>query len=464
MMLRRFIPTSWINRYRILRAQYAAWRYGYPSRRLMTIGVTGTDGKTTTSSFITQILTASGRHVGMLSTVFFRIGGKDLVNETKLTTLPSIAVQERLRAMVDAGDQYAVVETSSHALDQHRMDGVAYDIAVITNTSHEHLDYHKTIDEYRRAKGKLFAALATSDRKSNVKKAMALNMDDPTFDAYSQFPADVKIGYRVDSSKLNFPQEVQLPNVSEDLDYIVSARNVIIDGWQSRFTLEITSPSVAPMRKENSEVTEIILPLPGIWNVANALAAVSVAYVCGANLFAIKNALATVRPIPGRMERIDEGQPFTVLIDYAVTPNAFEHLYQFLQKARSKKPEAKVYAVFGATGERDREKRPILGRIAAEHADVVVLTNEDPWREDPHAIIDEVAQGVLAGGKKEGDNFFRIFDRGEAIRYAVEHARIGDIVVITGKGAETSMAIGRKKIPWDERAIVRDIVRRYGKR
>ncbi|MBI4262603.1 UDP-N-acetylmuramoyl-L-alanyl-D-glutamate--2,6-diaminopimelate ligase [Candidatus Uhrbacteria bacterium] len=449
-MLRRFIPQSWIERYRILRARYAAWKFGYPSRELIVIGVTGTDGKTTTSSLITQLLESSGKRVGMLSTVFFRIGGKERVNETKLTSLSSLAVQRALRAMVDAGDQYAVVETSSHALDQHRMLGVEYDIAVITNTSHEHLDYHKTMEGYRAAKGKLFASLATAYQKSGVKKAMVLNMDDPTFDNYVQFPADVKIGYSTRSSQ---------SSLTHLLTYSLTADHIVLDGWSSRFNLRLPSP----LLRGEGEVVTIQLPLPGTWNISNALAAVSVASILGVNTFAIKNALANVKSVPGRMERIDEGQPFTVLIDYAVTPNAFEHLYKFLHIARSQKPEAKIYAVFGATGERDREKRPILGRIAAEHADVVILTNEDPWREDPHAIIDAVAKGAVEGGKKEGENFFKIFDRGEAIRYAVEHAKPGDIVVITGKGAETSMAIGKQKIPWDERAIVRQIVRQYAK-
>ncbi len=443
-MLRKYIPQSWIERFRILRATYAAWKYGHPSRELIVIGVTGTDGKTTTSSLITQLLEVSGKRVGMLSTVFFRIGGKDTVNETKLTSLSSLAVQRSLRAMVDAGDQYAVVETSSHALDQHRMLGVEYDIAVITNTSHEHLDYHKTMEEYRAAKGKLFSGLASTYQKQGVKKAMVLNTDDPTFDAYVQYQADVKIGYAINNRE---------SPVTQLLSYLVTAEHIVLNGWSSQFDLLI-----------NGERTPITLPLPGIWNIANALAAVSVAHVLGVNTFAIKNALANVQSVPGRMERIDEGQPFTVLIDYAVTPNAFEHLYKFLRVIRSTLHGSRIIAVFGATGERDREKRPILGRIAAEYADVVILTNEDPWREDPHTIIDEVAKGVVEGGKKEGENFFKIFDRGEAIQYAIEHAEPGDIVVVTGKGAETSMAIGIKKIPWDERAIIRQIVRQYAKR
>lgn len=424
-MMRRFIPKYIFDCYHRFSAFCADVWYGHPSRKLVVIGVTGTNGKTTTAHFITTILESAGKRVGLISTIAIHIGGEEYVNETKMTSLKNCWQLERLlAAMVRAGDTYAVVETTSHALDQFRVHAIAYDVAVVTNVTHEHLDYHKTLDRYRRAKERLFAMVAGRSTKivhgAVVPRVTVSNTDDPSAPSFLRYRPDIRMAYGTHDR----PQEVE-------------------EKYFVRPTV-LTSP----------------LPIPGAFTIANACAAIAVARALGIADDVAVRALRAVQGIPGRLERIDEGQPFTVMIDYAVTPDAFEKLADVIRHDVLR-AGGKWWWVFGATGERDRAKRPIVGEIAGRAADFVVLTNEDPFHEDPERILDEVEAGVKKSGKEKEKNYWRTLDRRAAIRYALTHAKEGDVVTITGKGAETSMAIGGQRIPWDEREIVREILREF---
>ncbi len=412
-----------IDWYHVLSALCADLWYGRPSRKLVVIGVTGTNGKTTTAHFITTILEAAGKRVGLISTIAIHIGGQERVNETKMTSLKNCwQIQRFLREMVAAGDAYAVVETTSHALDQYRVHRVVYDVAVVTNVTHEHLDYHKTIDRYRKAKERLFAMVSGRSKKilhgERIPRVTVVNADDQSAPSFLRYRSDMRMAYGTHDR----PQEV------EEKYFVRPA--------------VLTSP----------------LSIPGTFTIANACAAIAVARALGIPDDLAARALRSVKGVPGRLDRVDAGQPFTVMIDYAVTPDAFEKLAELVHHDLLK-DGAKWWWVFGATGERDRTKRPVLGAIAGGKADYIVLTNEDPFHEDPERILDEVEAGVKEAGKEKEKNYWRTLDRRAAIRYALEHAKPGDVVTITGKGAETAMAIGDTRVPWNEREIVREILR-----
>ncbi len=421
--MRQFIPKYIVDVYHRFSAFCADVWYGHPSRKLVVIGVTGTNGKTTTAHFITTVLEAAGKRVGLISTIAIHIGVEAQVNETKMTSLKNCWQLERLlAAMVAAGDTYAVIETTSHALDQFRVHAIAYDVAVLTNVTHEHLDYHKTLDRYRRAKERLFAMVAGRSKKivngETVPRVTVVNADDPAASSFLRYRSDMRMAYGTHDR----PQEVEEKNF-------------------------ITPKSLAlPLR------------IPGRFTIANACAAFSVASALGIAPDIARHALRSITGIPGRLERIAEGQPFTIIIDYAVTPDAFEKLAEVVRNDFLLKG-GKWWWVFGATGERDRAKRPMLGAIAGRVADFIVLTNEDPFHEDPERILDEVEAGVNESGKEKEKNYWRMLDRRAAIRYALTHAKQGDVVTITGKGAETAMAIGNTRVPWNEREIVLGILR-----
>ncbi len=421
-MLRQWIPKYFFDAYHRFSAIAADVWYGHPSHKLFVIGVTGTNGKTTTAHFIAAILEAAGKHVGLLSTIALTVGGEERVNQTKMTTLANAwQVQKLLAEMVAAGDTHAVVETTSHALDQYRVHRVAYDIAVITNVTHEHLDYHKTMDRYRKAKERLFAVVTSRPAKrlfgEAIPRVTIMNADDPSAASFLRYRSDRRMAYGFGAR----PQEVEEENF------------------------------VAP-----SALT-LSLQIPGKFTIANACAAIAVARSLAIPDTISLHALSAVKGIPGRLERIQAGQPFVVMIDYAVTPDSFEKLAELVRSEMLEK-NGRWWWVFGATGERDRAKRPILGEIAGRTADFVVLTNEDPFHEDPERILDEVEAGVVKAGKEKEKNYWRTLDRRAAIRYALAHAKPGDVVTITGKGAETAMAVGDERIPWNERQIVREIL------
>lgn len=408
-LLSRLVPQSMKNLYHLGQAVLACAWYGFPSKNLLVVGVTGTNGKTTTTQFISRLLTVSGKKVAMASTINFQIGKRTWVNASKFTTLSPWKLQAFLREAVREGCTHAVIETSSHALDQNRVWGVAYEIAVMTNVTREHLDYHETMAGYREAKRRLF---------TRAKKAVVnLDMEEPEY--FVRAGASPVVTY---STK------------KKEADLV--ARDITLDFKGTEFLVGDT---------------RFHLNIPGLFNIENALAALGVAHLLQIDFVVAQKALASVMGVPGRMELVPNHVNADILIDYAVTPDAFEQLYASILPLKI--PGSKIIHVFGACGERDRGKRPTMGEIASTHADIIILTNEDPFFEDPEQIIDDIEQGVT---KKKDKNYFRIFDRREAIHRALSLAEIGDIVLVTGKGAEVTMALGAERIPWSERQVIEE--------
>lgn len=403
-----YIPQSFKNIYHLTHSVMACVWYGFPAKKLRVIGVTGTNGKTTTTQFIARILTESGKKVAMASTINFQIREKSWVNDSKFTTMSPWKLQRFLHDAVNERCEYAVIETSSHALDQNRVWGIPYEIAVMTNVTREHLDYHKTMGQYREAKCRLFCRAK--------ERVVNLDMEDPMFFCGTNSKT-------VTYSTKN-PQAVLL---ASDITLDFKGTEFVVDG------------------------THFHLNIPGLFNIENALAALGVARILSIDLGVAQKALASVMGVPGRMELVPNPMNADILIDYAVTPDAFEKLYASILPLKI--PGSQIIHVFGACGERDRGKRPQLGEIASSYADIIILTNEDPFYEDPEQIIDDIEKGVT---KKKDKNYFRIFDRRAAIHKALSLAEIGDIVLVTGKGAEVTMALGDVRIPWSERRVIEE--------
>jgi UDP-N-acetylmuramoyl-L-alanyl-D-glutamate--2,6-diaminopimelate ligase len=340
------------------------------------------------------------------------------VNKTKLTTLSSFQVQKFIKQAVKADCECVVLETSSHSLDQYRVWGIKYVTAVITNITREHLDYHETMESYRQAKLKLFKRVKTA--------VINLDMENP--EEFLGTSAENKITYSLKNPGAN-----------------VLAENIVLGTSETKF-------SVRDM--------EFNLKLLGEFNIENALAAISVGISEGISLEIIKKALEKIKLIPGRMEYVKNNKDLNIFIDYAVTPDSLEKLYTLIKKINTPAGgvKSKIIAVFGSCGERDRGKRPIMGEIVSKSADYIIVTNEDPYNEDPQRIIDEVAVGVK--NKNEEENFWKIIDRREAIKKSLQIAKPGDFVIVTGKGAEETMAIGKKIILWNDRKVIEEELRK----
>jgi UDP-N-acetylmuramoyl-L-alanyl-D-glutamate--2,6-diaminopimelate ligase len=410
-----------------LSAAYA----GFPSRRLVMIGVTGTDGKTTTTSLIHSILSVAGLRVGMISTINALLGDEELPTGLHVTTPPAPQVQGYLARMVEAGLTHCVLEATSHGLAQHRVSACDFDAAVVTNIQHEHLDFHGSWEEYRAAKAMLFRHLMSGVRKSGVPKLAVINQDDtPSADYLAAIPVDKRLRYAIDAEEA----EVR----ATEIDYRPDATSI---------TIRLPDGSRLPVESA----------LVGAFNVSNILAAVALGYGLDIPVEAIKSGVEAVRHISGRMERIDEGQPFLALVDFAHTPNA---LRRALETARMMiQPGGRVIVVFGSAGLRDPEKRAMMGRIAGELADRVVITAEDPRTESLEAIMATSAAACAERGGVEGETFWQVPDRGEAIHHAVRFAEPGDVVIVCGKGHEQSMCFGTVEYPWDDRKATRAALR-----
>jgi UDP-N-acetylmuramyl-tripeptide synthetase len=435
-LLKKVIPDNWLSFYHKFLALCAAFFYRFPSEKLIVIGVTGTNGKSTTCNIITRVLEEAGYKVGMTTTVNFRLAGKEWINKTKMTMLGRFELQKMLRKMVNAGCDYAVIETSSQGIHQYRHLGINYDVAVFTNLHEEHIEAHGGFENYKRAKGKLFDHLKKQKNKiingKEIKKASVLNLDDMYVNYFWQFKADVKYGFGVNHESRIMNQENQIV-AARDIEFKSDEASFMVDG------------------------TKINLKIPGLFNVYNSLATIAVALSQGISLETITRGLENFSGVPGRMEKIKINlkQDFAVYVDYAHDPAALEAVY------RTVKPhvKGKLISVLGsAGGGRDKFKRPIFGNLADEFADLVIITNEDPYDEDPELIINEIREGIK--NKVEGTNLWRILDRREAIEKAIELAQTGDVILITGKGAEQCIMAARgKKISWDDREVIREELR-----
>jgi len=417
------VPTILVPDGREALAYLAAAFRGFPSRSLRVIGVTGTDGKTTTVNLIWSVLKAAGHAAGLISSVNAVIGEEQFDTGLHTTTPDALEIQGYLAQMVESGAEYAVLETTSHGLAQQRVTACDFDVAAVTNITREHLDFHRTFEEYREAKAGLFRSLAGSFRKAGVPKVAVLNADDASsFEYLRHIPADVRLTYGVDR-----PAEVK-------------AVGAVLSATGAQLTV-ITPQGEFPVETH----------LPGQFNVYNALAAIAVSLSQGIAVEAIQRGIEAVQQVTGRMERVDVGQPFQVLIDFAHTPNS---LRSALRAARGM-TAGRLTVVFGCAGLRDREKRPVMGEIAGELADRIVITAEDPRTEDLDGIMEQIAAGCRKAGRSEGVDYWRIGDRGQAIQFAVDIAEAGDLLLITGKGHEKSMCFGTTEYPWSDHEAVR---------
>jgi len=408
--IKKFIPQKPLKKilpfYHFLLAKLSALIYFYPSEKMIIIGVTGTSGKSSTCYFIAQMLEAVGLKVGLTSTTIFKIGSQEWLNDKKMTMLGRFQTQKLLRQMVSADCQVAIVETPSQGIEQFRHIDINYDILVFTNLYTEHIEAHGGFENYKKAKGKLFQYLSQTKRK-NIKKTIIVNADDEHAEYFLNFEADQKITFN----------------------------------GQKKY--------------------EAILL--GKYNNYNINAAAEVAKILNVPEEKIAETVKNLKPLPGRLEFIPNNRNIKIIVDYAFEPKALEKLYKTIKEL----PHQKIIHVLGsAGGGRDKTRRPIMGEIAAKNADIVIVTNEDPYDEDPQTIIDEVATGAVTQASEQNyfvtptfrsENLYKILDRREAIRKALELAQENDLVLITGKGAEQAICIDNgKKNPWDDRKVVKE--------
>ena len=416
----------------------AAWWFGDPSRELTVIGITGTDGKTTTAYLAVSALEAAGLRTGMIGTIATRIGGRTDDHAEHATTPEAPELQAALRAMVDAGDEMAVIETTSHALALDRVVGVVYDVAILTNITHEHLELHGSWEAYREAKLSLFDRLrgARGVQKPRPVPATAIvNLDDPSAGLFVGTARDA--GASVITYGTEPAADIRATRISEDREGVHA---------------DIVMPS--------GDAT-IDLRLAGRFNVHNALAVVALGDALGLDAERVRQGLAGLAVVPGRMERIDLGQPFGVVVDFAHSPASLTTVLDLLAPSAAARGGG-VIAVFGSAGERDTAKRPQMGRIAGERARLVVVTDEDPRGEDGDAILDEIARGAEAAGRRRGHDLLLIADRRAAIAAAFDAARPGDIVLLAGKGHERSIIGPEGELPWHERTVAEELLIELG--
>jgi UDP-N-acetylmuramoyl-L-alanyl-D-glutamate--2,6-diaminopimelate ligase len=490
--MKKLVPQSIKNIYHLFQAILANLVYGFPSRKIRIIGVTGTNGKTTVCQMIAKILEEAEFKISMATTINFKIGGKVWVNKTKFTTLSSFATQKFIRQAVNAECKYLILETSSHSLDQNRIWGINFDTAVITNVTREHLDYHKTMEKYRKSKIKLF---------KNVKTAVVnLDMENP--EEFLQFNNEIKYIFTCHPALDAGSRKLDSDSMTGMT--LIKAEDIELDNTGSSYKLTAC--------RQGRQTKNYKLNLPGLFNIENALAATCVGLSQNISLETISKALEKIKSIPGRMEYVPNNLGLNIIIDYAVTPDSLDKLYDLISSIRKTLPlekgvsrpcrgkgfekqicknpsqspfckggESKIIAIFGACGERDRGKRPMMGEIVSRFADYIILTNEDPYNEDPAQIINEVAAGIpLCHSERSGTesknlldsneiprqarddvfcftenvNFWKIMDRQEAIKKALQLAKPGDYIIITGKGAEEIMAIGKERIPWNDKKVI----------
>jgi UDP-N-acetylmuramoyl-L-alanyl-D-glutamate--2,6-diaminopimelate ligase len=440
-MIRNFLPEYFFEFYHWSLAKIAAIFYGFPSQQLIVIGITGTSGKSTTVQFLGQMLEAAGKKVGWASTVSFKVGDHEWINDKKMTMLGRFQTQKLLRQMVTEGCEYAIVETSSQGVVQSRHVGLNFDVAVLTNLSPEHIESHGGFENYKKAKGKFFSFVAKSRNKTlkgkEIHKSFVVNIDNehaPYFLALLEGVGTLRPG--------SGPSEGEKEEESI-VEFFVDEKEVKLSASGSEFSWEERPVFIKPL---------------GLYNVYNAVAAASVMKALGFSTQNIIEAMKKIKTVPGRMETVSEGQNFTVIVDFAFEPNAMRGLYETIKLF----PHNKIIHVLGSCGGgRDAARRPILGKMAGEKADVVIVTNEDPYDDDPQEIIDQVADGTRGTGKTENQNLFRILDRHEAIYQAINLAGTGDLVLITGKGSEPVMAVADgKTIPWDDREVARSALKK----
>lgn len=425
-LLKKLLPEKIVLMYHYLVAIFATLYYGSPSKKMIVIGVIGTKGKTSTINFIWSCLMAGGYKTGIISTANIRVGEKEFLNKYHMTMPGRFTIQKLMAEMVKGGCKFCIVETTSEGIKQYRHIGIYYDIGIFTNLSPEHLESHGgSFEKYKKTKAKMFAALSSHKKfidGKRIEKIIVANKDSEYADYFLNFKADKKVTFAMNSRA----------------DYVAD-------------NIQETNTGV------NFEVMKVIFKIGilGKFNVYNALPAIVVCRFVGISDYLITKGLAELKTIPGRMEKIDEGQNFTVLVDYAHERESIANVLQTVNNM--KKLGAKTIILLGAEGGgRDKAKRPIMGELAAKMADYVIMSNVDPYEDDPKQILEDVAVSSEKFGKVRGKNLFVIEDRKSGIQKALLLAKADDVVLITGKGAEQSIVIGGKRKSWDDREVTRE--------
>jgi UDP-N-acetylmuramoyl-L-alanyl-D-glutamate--2,6-diaminopimelate ligase len=416
-------------------AAISAAFYGYPARKLNVIGVTGTDGKTSLCYLVGHILARAGLKNGLITTAECRIGDELLPDTGRFTTPEAPQVQAMLAQMVEVGCEWAIIEATSHGLAMNRVDACEYDIAAFTNLGSDHLDFHGSLDTYREAKGRLFEMLDTAVEKS-IQKTAVLNRDDPAYGYFKQRSSARAIEYGFDPMAH------------------VWARDLRPEPWQT--WAEVVVQALGGGLASG----QICVPKPGRMNVYNALAATGICLAAGLELEEIVWGIDSWPGAPGRTERIDEGQPFTVLVDFAHAPDSLRRVLEMLRETN----RGRIVALFGAIGERDKERRPGMAKAAAELADYTFVTDDNPYTEDRQAILNDIAAAMRSEGRREGHDFSVVPDRREAIAQALSMAVDEDVVLLAGKGHEREVHIGEGGYECDDREISRRILQDMGYR
>ncbi|MBI4920051.1 UDP-N-acetylmuramoyl-L-alanyl-D-glutamate--2,6-diaminopimelate ligase [Candidatus Azambacteria bacterium] len=430
--IKYFIPEKFISFYHFCLAVCAAFYYGRPSKKMVVIGITGTKGKTSTANFIWSVLNSAGYKTGLVGTANIRIGDVEILNKYHMTMPGRFVLQKFLKEMVAAGCGYCVVETTSQGIKQWRHYGIVYDIAIFTNLSPEHLESHGGFEEYKAAKGKLFAALANGGYKiiggRKIEKIIIANYDNSHKDYYLNFGADKKITFGLSGGDF----------MARNIKNIPAGLEFYIDSYK------------------------YVLNIFGRYNAYNALPAIIVGSVFGISRDKIADGLRSLKVIPGRMEKIDEGQDFLVFVDYAhekqsMTAALVAARELIGEEGKSSERAGKVVVLFGSEGGgRDKAKRYDLAEVAAKMANFLIITSTDPYEENPKELCEEIAKTAEKFGKTKNENLFAIEDRRKGIAKALSLAGKNDVVLIAGKGAEQSMIVGEKHIPWDDRIVVRE--------
>jgi UDP-N-acetylmuramoyl-L-alanyl-D-glutamate--2,6-diaminopimelate ligase len=418
------VPTLVLPDTRSGLAIIAAALNDFPARRLGVIGITGTDGKTSLSHLVDHVLSQTGRRAGLVTTAECRIGDQPLIDTGRFTTPESPELQGMLAAMVRADCRWAVLEATSHGLAQHRLDSCDFDIAAVTTIGSDHLDFHGSREAYVQAKGRLFEMLGEAQNKG-IEKTAVLNADEPDYAYLRQISPNKVISYGLKSGA--------------DL----RASEVTTLGWRSHFTVSWHDRTVA------AEVHG-----PGSFSVQNALAATGVSLAAGLDLEEAARSVRSWQGAPGRMQLIDEGQPFNVVVDFAHAPDSLKRVLEVLRASS----RGRIIALFGCIGEREKDRRFAMGQVAAQHADFTVVTDDNPYTEDSNVIIEEIVAGLEASGKRKGHDFAVIPDRREAISHALSMAVDEDVVLLAGKGHETQVHLPDSVYDCDDREVARRVL------
>ncbi len=417
---RKLLPSGALKQlestYRKGRVKVISTRYGNPSRHLRVIAVTGTNGKTTTSCYINEVLKEAGFKTAMFTTALIEVGGESKINDLNATVATTARMQKFFSDAKKAKVDYVILEVTSHSLDQHKLDGVPIEAAIMTNLTQDHLDYHGTMQNYAEAKAKLFKLKP---------RFIVLNRDDEWFDFFNKFEA---------------AEQTMTYGEHEEAEARITSVKLYKKGTEADIVID------------HQTHLELATALPGKFNVHNLAAATTLAYLLGIKLTDIQEGIANLESVPGRFERVVDNQEYDVIVDYAHTPDALEKLLD----AAKGIAKGRVILVFGACGDRDKGKRPIMGGIAAKKADRIFLTDEESYNEDPAVIRDAIHNGIVQAG---GDaKTTELPDRRLAIERALGSAKKGDIVLITGMGHEQYRIINGVKHPWNDSSVVREIL------